>query len=316
MIHRLTILFHDWIMSTGAHSRGAAAVSTTVRETIRRGTATFTASERKIANTLLADYPFGGLQTIQELAERTGVSAPSVTRFVSKLGFSGYQEFQRQLIAELREGSRSPLDLKRTERLGSGTTFLADYARRAMRRMEEMADSLPQETFDRILALLVDPARAIFLLGGRISDSIASFLAIHLQQIRPKVHHLPSNPENWPDQLLQMRRQDVLMLFDFRRYQPDLARLAEVAAARRHPSIVLVTDRWISPIARHSDHVVALPIEIETAWDTIVCAVAFVEALIVRVSEADWPATRKRIEAWDALRLSPPSAKSWKQDDE
>jgi hypothetical protein len=30
------------------------------------------------------------------------------------------------------------------------------------------------------------------------------------------------------------------------------------------------------------------------------------QALIVEVSEASWPATRKRIEEWDELRLSPP----------
>jgi DNA-binding MurR/RpiR family transcriptional regulator len=287
----------------------------TVRETIRRETAKLTASERKIGNAVLADYPFGALQTIQELAERTGVSAPSITRFVSKIGFAGYQEFQRQLIAELRESRRSPLELKATERLGNRNTFLADYARRASERVSEMAESVPQEQFDRILALVADPARSVFLLGGRVSDSIAAFLSIHLQQIRPKVHQLPSNPEHWPDQLLCMRKQDVLILFDFRRYQPDLAQLAAIVAARRQPSIVLITDKWMSPITRHSDHVVALPIEVETAWDTVVCAIAFVEALIVKVSEADWPATRKRLEAWDELRLAPPGQTIGDRDD-
>ncbi|MDW6026134.1 MurR/RpiR family transcriptional regulator [Mesorhizobium sp. BAC0120] len=278
----------------------------TVRETIRREMAQLTASERKVGNAVLADYPFGALQTIQELAERTGVSAPSITRFVSKIGFAGYQEFQRQLITELREGGRSPLDLKASERLGNSTTFLADYAQRIGERLAEMAAAVPQEQFDRIVALVADPARSVFLLGGRISDSIAALLAIHLKQIRPKVHQLPPNPEHWPDRLLQMRKQDVLILFDFRRYQPDLAQLAGMVAAKRHPSIVLITDKWMSPIARHSDHVVALPIEIETAWDTVVCAIAFIEALIVKVSEADWPTTKKRLEAWDELRLGRP----------
>ena len=278
----------------------------TVRETIRREMAQLTASERKIGNVVLADYPFGALQTIQELAERTGVSAPSITRFVSKIGFAGYQEFQRQLITELREGRRSPLDLKATERLGNRNTFLADYVRRTGERLAEMAGAVPQEQFDRILALVADPARSVFLLGGRISDSIAAQLAVHLKQIRPKVHQLPPNPEHWPDHLLQIRKQDVLILFDFRRYQQDLAKLAEMVAAKLQPSIVLITDKWMSPIARHSDHVVALPIEIETAWDTVICAIAFVEALIVKVSEADWPATKKRLEAWDELRLGRP----------
>lgn len=276
-----------------------------VRETIRRETANLTASERKIANAVLADYPFGGLQTIQELAERTGVSAPSITRFVSKLGCAGYQEFQRQLIGELREGSRSPLDLKATEKLGDGD-FVADYARRAASLLTDMAASVPQEQFDRILALLTDRTRAVYLLGGRISDSIARLLSQHLRQIRPRVHHLPANPEEWPDHVLGMRKRDVVVLFDFRRYQPDLVRLAGMIATERRATVVLITDKWMSPIARHSDHVAALPIENDTAWDTAIGVVAFVEALIVKVSEADWPATRKRIEAWDRLRLSPP----------
>lgn len=285
----------------------------TVRETIRRETSRLTASERKIANAVLADYPFSGIQTIQELAERTGVSAPSITRFVSKIGFAGYQEFQRQLIGELREGRRSPLDLKATERAEDGD-FLAEYARRAAGLLADMAAAVPQEQFDRIVALLSDPARNVFLLGGRISDTIAELLSRHLRQIRPRIHHLAPHPEQWPDQVLTMRRQDVFVLFDFRRYQPDLARLAEIVATKRHPTIVLVTDRWMSPIARYSDHVVSLPIENDTAWDTGICAVAFVEALIVKVSQSDWPATKTRIEAWDELRLSPPTSRNRERD--
>lgn len=291
------------------------AKNMTVRETIRHQSAQLTASERKIGNAVLADYPFGALQTIQELAERTGVSAPSITRFVSKLGFGGYQEFQRQLIAELRESGSSPLELKATEKLGSGNQFLADYALRASQRIHEMSETVPQEQFDRILALIADPARAVFVIGGRVSDSIATFLSVHLKQIRPKVHHLPPNPEHWPDLLLSLRKQDVLIMFDFRRYQNDLAMLAEIVAKNRQPSVVLITDKWMSPVARYSDHVIALPIEIETAWDTVICAIAFVEALIVKVSEADWPATRKRLEAWDQLRLARPGQNLEENDD-
>ncbi|MBB3066157.1 MurR/RpiR family transcriptional regulator [Limibacillus halophilus] len=279
----------------------------TVRDIVRRDGTKLTASERKIASAILADYPFAGLQTIQELAAQTGVSAPSITRFVSKVGFGGYQEFQRQLIGELREGQRSPLDLMASEHSGQDESFLGDYAKRIAEQVAEMASSVPQDQFNSILRLLADPSRSVFLLGGRISDSIATFLSVHLRQIRPNIYHLAGNQERWPDDILRMRKRDVFILFDFRRYQPDLERLAATVASRRNPTIILITDKWMSPIARHSDLVVALPIESGTAWDTVACAIAFVEALIVKVSEVNWPETRKRIEAWDSLRLSPPS---------
>ena len=268
--------------------------------------AALTASERKVANAILADYPFSGLQPIQELASRTGVSPPSITRFVTKIGYGGFGDFQRHLIGELKERQSSPLDLQHTER--TAPDFLADYAGRISTIMLQMADAVPREEFETVCRLVADPRRSIFLLGGRVSDSIAAFLAIHLRQIRAGIYHLPGNPELWPEHVLRMKKRDVLILLDFRRYQPSLAQLAGLVAAKRRPTIVLITDKWISPIARRSNHVIGLPIEIGTAWDTAACAIAFVEALIVRVAAADWMATRKRIEAWDAVRLTAPAA--------
>ena len=165
---------------------------------------------------------------------------------------------------------------------------------------------MPPGQFESVRRLIADPARNIFVLGGRISDSIARFLSTHLQQIRPKVFHLAQNSELWSEDILRMRKQDVLVLFDVRRYQPDLARLATLVRERRKASIVLVTDKWMSPIARDGDIVVPLPIGAGTAWDTVVCLLAFVEALIVKVSESNWPATKARIEEWDAVRLTRP----------
>jgi len=39
---------------------------------------------------LLGGYPFAGLLTIQELSRRANASMPSISRFVTKLGFAGY----------------------------------------------------------------------------------------------------------------------------------------------------------------------------------------------------------------------------------
>ncbi|MGY8789150.1 MAG: MurR/RpiR family transcriptional regulator, partial [Pseudomonadales bacterium] len=47
-----------------------------------------TTTERKLCTALLLDYPFAGLDTIQNLAKKTKTSPPSISRFVTKLGFS------------------------------------------------------------------------------------------------------------------------------------------------------------------------------------------------------------------------------------
>lgn len=264
----------------------------------------FTASERKIANVVLADYPYGGLETIQELARRTRVSAPSITRFIAKIGCAGYQDFQRQLISELKQRELSPIELKITEAPPEGAHLLTDYTRRLIRQMTYMAENMPQRQFDEVCELIADPSRNVFIIGGRVTDSIAQLLSIHLRQMRSRIYHMPGNPELWPEYVLRMRKQDIVIVFDVRRYQPQLAQLAHLISEQRQSTIVAITDKWMSPVASYARHVFAVPIELETAWDTQVCLVTLVEAIIVRVSEMDWTATRKRIESWDRIRFS------------
>ena len=274
----------------------------TVQDKVRANLSSLTAGQVKLANALLADYPFAGLQPIQQLADATGVSPPSISRFVNRLGFAGFVDFQHALIEELREGSRSPRDLHSLSGEGAGAYFLKSFTQRAAELLEQLPQTITQQQLDSVAALLGDPARNIYVRGGRISDTLARFLSLHLRQTRPGIHHLADDPELWPDALLRMRRRDVAVLFDFRRYQPSLERLAAAISHERRAQVVLITDKWQSPAARYCSHVVALPTEIGTAWDTGTGALALIEALVVIVSEQDWPSTEKRIKGWDALR--------------
>ena len=58
---------------------------------------------------LLSNYPFAGLETVAQFAARAGVSAPSILRFIARLGFSAYADFQRRLKEELEAQLQSPL---------------------------------------------------------------------------------------------------------------------------------------------------------------------------------------------------------------
>jgi DNA-binding MurR/RpiR family transcriptional regulator len=154
--------------------------------------------------------------------------------------------------------------------------------------------------------MLCDPKRRIYLIGGRMSDSIAEFFARHLRQIRKEVFHIPSDQEIWPEYLLRLRPKDVLLIIDFRRYQASLAKLSKLARARKAQTIV-ITDQWISPAAKGASELVSVPIDSGTIWDSYIPAFALVEALLVPLAERDWKATKTRISAWDALRDEPES---------
>lgn len=199
---------------------------------------------------------------------------------------------------------RSPLDLHAPGRPVEGN-FLKDFIAKSTSQMAIAADAITDDQFTQICTLLSDPKRRIFVLGGRISDTIARHLTFHLRLIRRDVFHLPANAEAWPDDLLRMRQGDILYLVDFRRYDPVLAQLAHRAAEARHARIVLMTDKWISPIAKHAREVLPVPIDSGTLWDTYSAALAVTEAIVTHIAEHNWDKTRTRMEAWEALRPTP-----------
>lgn len=273
-----------------------------IRERLQELLDDLTPSERQVATVILADYPFAGLEPIAELSRRAGVSAPSVSRFVTKLGFQGLIEFQQTLLGELKESHRSPIDLHGSLE-NSVSKPLDTYLQNLASLQTQMSGLVTSAQFDRLCTLLGDPRRQVFMLGGRMSDSIASFFARHLRQIRGGVFHMAADEESWPDSLLQMRPRDVLLLIDFRRYQPNLERLAQLAKSRRAQTIV-VTDIWLSPASRGATEIVAVPVDSGTMWDSYVPAFALFEALLLPLAERDWAGTRERIGAWDKLRGS------------
>ena len=80
-----------------------------VGELVRQRMGALSASERRLAQVLLAFYPVAGLESLTRFAERAGVSPATVTRFITKLGLRGYPEFQESLRQELQERLSSPL---------------------------------------------------------------------------------------------------------------------------------------------------------------------------------------------------------------
>ena len=89
--------------------------------------------------------------------------------------------------------------------------------------------------------------------------------------------------------LAQAGRRDVLVVYDFRRYsEPTLAAARHVA--ERGGRVVLVTDRWLSPVAPHAESVLVARTESVSPFDSLTAATALTEALVAGVStclEAD-----------------------------
>ncbi len=278
--------------------------SQSIAEKLREGLDSFSSTERRIAHRLLSEYPIAGLQSATELARSVGVSTPTVLRLVARMGYASYMDFQRTLREELAAQLSTPLSKfpgMPTQQAGMPETAIQGFAEAVQGNIRETFANLTLTEFHSAAQLLTDSRSRVHLVGGRFTDALALYLSVQLRILRPGVSHLQEQESNWRDQLLDMGKRDVLVIYDIRRYQPSLLRLAN-AAAGRQVRIILLTDQWLSPIVRVATHVLSARVAVPSVWDSSAALMALSEALLAEVSHLGGEQCRRRIRELEEMQ--------------
>lgn len=271
-----------------------------VAERLRAQLADLTPSDRKVARVLLAEYPLAGLDSAARLAARAGVSAPTVVRLATKLGFAGYPELQQALKEELGGRLASPLTMYADPNRQDGTAALQRSERVLCEGIRTSLRGLPPSELDAAVALLTDPRRRVTTIGGRFSSVLARYLAAHLHILRPGVAEAPASAADRRASLLDVDRRHVLVAFDYRRYQHDTVRYGR-AAAQQGAAVVLFTDPWLSPLATDADVVLTASVDAPSPFDTLTPAMAVVDAVVAALVDALGEDPKPRLTRYDAL---------------
>ncbi|WP_432286973.1 MurR/RpiR family transcriptional regulator [Aminobacter sp. BA135] len=271
-----------------------------VAELITEKIDTMPAGERRAAQTLIASYPLIGLKTVAEFSQQAGVSSPTILRFVARLGFQNYPEFQSALQDELAAQLQSPASRTTTtpSLLPASTAPILEAV---LENIRETFRHISDRQLADIVTQLAGPKGHVYLVGGRFTDPLARYMAAHLNLIRPDVTHLVGQESLWRDKLIDMSKRDTLLIFDIRRYQDSLIRFAEKAHARG-ATIVLFTDQWLSPIARFARHVIAGRTAVPSAWDSSSALFVAAETVVGALTSKLETEAARRIRAIEDLR--------------
>ncbi|NQV44778.1 MAG: MurR/RpiR family transcriptional regulator [Rhodospirillales bacterium] len=273
----------------------------TVAERIRSRFNDLTRAERQLANTILENYPVSGLGSITALAEASEVSTPTVVRMAKKLGFRGFPDIQSALRGEVEATISNPISKhNRWAENAPDTHILNRFAESVMDNMRQTLRQLDPDEFMAVAKLLSDRSRAIHVVGGRITRSLADYFFTHMQVIRDDLTLVAPNSNTWPHFVLNMKEGDILVAFDIRRYERDIVSLAEMAKARG-VQLVLFTDQWGSPASKHAAYSFHSRIEVPSAWDSSVVTMFIIEALFAAVQDLSWEETEDRMRSLEEL---------------
>lgn len=273
----------------------------TVRELIRATYDSLTAAERRLVTSLLENYPAAGLASITIVAANAKVSTPTVARMVKKLGFKGFPQFHLCLREELEAKGSGPTQRRaKWAAEAPDSHMLNRFGGVVMENLSQTFSNIDTVSFDAGVKQLANTDHHLYVVGGRITRALAEYAFTHFQAIREGVTHMTASSATWPHYVLDMNEGDTLLMFDIRRYETNLQRLAELAADRG-VKVILITDQWASPVTKVASRVFNCWVEIPSAWDSNISTMMLLEALIAATQEEGWTDTSRRYERLDEL---------------
>ncbi|GAA1588875.1 MULTISPECIES: MurR/RpiR family transcriptional regulator [Streptomyces] len=254
--------------------------------------------QRRIAQYLVDHLTEAAFLSITELAERVGVSQPSVTRFATALGFSGYPALRDVL---------QPMALSAVA--GS------PEAREQYRRNElQAAVDAEIENLENVRRLLADTnqvldigrelARSVPLtvLGLRISVSLAEYFAYAARRIHPDVRLVTRGGSVAYDALLQSREAGGTWALAFAMPRHAKETLSALRAARNAGlKIALITDHTLGPLVDEADVALTAGTGARLVFDSYAAPGMLSAALLQAMADADPERTQARLEGYEQV---------------
>lgn len=252
--------------------------------------------QRRIAQYLIDHLTEAAFLSITELAERVGVSQPSVTRFAASLGFSGYPALRDVL---------QPIAL-------SAVAGAPDTREQIRRNELQAAVDAEIENLENVRRLLADTNQVLDIgrdlaasvpltvLGLRISVSLAEYFAYAARRIHPDVRLITRGGSVAFDALLQSRAAGGTCVLAFAMPRHAKETLAALRSARSTGlRVVLITDPSVGPLVDEADVVLTAAAGSRLVFDSYAAPGILCAALLQSMADADPERTQARLEQYE-----------------
>lgn len=216
-------------------------------------------SERQLAETILADVDFAIHATTGEIAKKSGVSSPTLTRFCRSLGLNGLRELKVQLAQSLSVGSRYLTQDIKPDNINEVAANVIGSAQRALHTLHANMDYAS-------LALAVDKivrGDKVVIFGGGGGSSIVA------QDAEYRLFRLSTHAVSYNDSQLQimvaatLKERDVLIAISTSGRNYEMRESALIA--QQYNTQVIAITRPGSPLANIAD--IVIPVDIPESSD-------------------------------------------------
>lgn len=252
-------------------------------------------TERRLA-TFLLNFP-GELAsyTAQELAALAHVSAPTVSRFIKRLGYANYDEARRHVRSDRKSGAALFMVAARaSEPEGQ----MRAHLEQSKANLDATLLTIPASEVDAIAQTILQAPRS-WIVGFRTSQSFASYFHWQAYQVVPAMQVIPQAGQTMAEHVAAIRPRDCVVVFALsRRVKAMDAILA--AILQTGAKVVLITDEAMDrrgDVAWHLQCATLAPGPLFSH----VSVTLLIQILATRLIELSGPEGRQRLSAIEVL---------------
>jgi DNA-binding MurR/RpiR family transcriptional regulator len=248
-----------------------------------------TPTQRRIAQCLVENVATAPFLSASELAELTGVSQPSVTRFALALGYDGFPALKRRL----RQLHLSESDGDGAERDPASNEYQRAVAAE-IANLEGLHTALSDPAVIQNAAEILIDSRPLAILGPRVSAPLASYLAFFAAKFHPDVRIATTE-----DHLEQARAAGgtAVLAVALPRYPAEtidlLGRCKDLGFA-----VVTLTDAAMGPAAAFTDIILPAAVGTDLVFDSQAAPMVLAVVLLQAMCDIS-PYAADRLEAFE-----------------
>lgn len=261
-----------------------------------------TKSQKKVANYLLFNMDKLLFFTADELAKAANVSTATVVRFARELDFEGYTDMQKAARLRFHDREEEPEDLPQSSPEEDSSEYLLEKSfRQDIQNLKRTFQGLSREDLERACTLL-KTSRRVYLVGMRISRSMATYAYINWGMLRKGVHLIHNEGLDYAEELIEINSEDLIVAFWAPRYNRATYQMLS-HAKRQKASVLLITNREFNLTMEEGDFDVILRCCMENSsyQSSFVAPVTLVNYLTRQLELEFSKDIAARLANWDSL---------------
>ena len=253
--------------------------------------ATLTKTGKKVAEFILNHTEESLFMTSTDLAAAIGVSDTSIIRFTRSLGYSGFNDFKKdmqnnfnEIFTKKKNLFTSPLELlERNVPIMQDRIILDQYFSQSLKNLEQTLEKNNSEEFENAAKLLTQ-SRKKYISGFRGCSGLANWMCYILSHMLKDVNENTESGAIAFEKILDINQNDVLVLISLPRYNNvgiDVLKYFKSKGSK----IILITDKITAPGTDIADILFFAPTENMSFFNSHLASLFICEGILNSTSK-------------------------------